>query len=67
MKYQVTLVCLVNTLLQGPRKMAQVIPSLEQFFKAFLRECYSKQLIDLTGAVSPIKREPYLTVFMPSK
>ena len=55
MKYQVILVCLGHTLLQGPRKMVQVIPNLEQFFKAFLRECYKKQLIDLTGAVSPIK------------
>ena len=67
MKYQVTLVCLVNTLLQGPCKMAQVIPNLEQFFKAFLRECYTRRLLDLTGAVNPIKREPYLTVFMPLK
>ena len=67
LKYQVKLICLVNSWLQEPRKMVHVIPNLRQFFKAFLRELYEKQLKDLTGATSPIEQEPSLTVFMPSK
>ena len=42
--------------------MVHVIPYLEEFLKAFLRERYTKQLKDLTGTMSPIKREPSLTV-----
>ena len=42
--------------------MAHAIPNLEQFLKAFLRERYTKQLKDLTGTMSPIEREPSLTV-----
>ena len=62
MKYQIKLTYLVNSWLQEPRKMAHAIPNLEQFLKAFLRERYTKQLKDLTGTMSPIEREPSLTV-----
>ena len=62
MKYEVKLVCLVNTLLQEPHKMAPVKPNLEQFLGASLREPYTKPLKDLTGTMSLIEQDPSETV-----
>ena len=62
MKYQVKLVCLVNTVLQEPHKMAHVKPNLEQFLGASLREPYTKPLKDLTGTMSLIEQDPSVTV-----
>ena len=62
MKYQVKLVCLVNTLLQEPHKMAHVKPNLQQFLGASLTEPYTKPLKDLTGTMSLIEQDPSETV-----